>query len=809
MDNNKYLNLFIFYIVIAINSYQKSSKFIRLIVNLIIILITIFLITLITPLNLDNIKKYESVVVLAEENEILGAYLSNYEQWCFPLENDYVVPEKLKQSVIQFEDKYFYYHIGFNPYSIIKAFFYNIKNKEIVMGGSTITMQLARIVDPKPRTYINKLYEVFQAMKYELLYSKDEILKLYLSYAPYGGNIMGIKAASLKYYKKLPKDLTYAESALFAVLPNSPGFINPERNNDLLINKRNYVLNKLKQNKVISKDTYRTSLLELVPDKTYNIENLAKHLTQRIYLESTNIITEKKIIKSKTKSNIYQTTINVKLQKLVERMLYEHVQYMRGVGIGNGACLVVNNKTGQVKAYAGSQEFFDNKYNGQVDGVFAPRSPGSTLKPFLYGLAIDEGLILPKSVIKDIPTFYGSFSPRNASKDYNGVVRAKDALIRSLNVPAVRLLNTFGVDDFYQFLKAAGLSTLFRTSEEYGLPLILGGSEVTIWDMAKLYMGMANNGEFKDLQVLQDRKVTSKKKLMSNGASYILMNMLKDVVRPGSENYWQYYENNWPLAWKTGTSYGHKDAWAIGVNPQYTIVVWMGNFTGEGNPALVGSSAAGPLLFKIFSLLPKDSDKIWFKRNDNDFKKVRIWIDTGYGAINDSFETELVDAPVNSKVLKICPYHKEIFVTNDEKYRVDSSCWEIGNYKKVVRTIYPPDVIQFLRDRGYLLDTIPPPHPDSTIKQYYYNPVTIIYPTEGARLVVPKDYNNVLQKVVLRAGHINKESILFWYLNRKYIGKTLDKHSIVMSLPQGKNLLKVLDSDGNSYKISFYVDKRN
>jgi len=791
--------------------------------------ILFFILILITPLPISKLKDFHSTAILSKDNNIIGAFLSKREQWCFPLDEEYIIPEKLKTSVLTFEDKFFYSHFGFNPVSIAKALYLNITSGKVVMGGSTITMQLARIIDPKKRTYVNKFYELFQAFKLELFYSKEEILKMYLSYAPYGGNIVGIKAASLKYLKKNTENLTWAEAAMFAVLPNAPGKIHPGNNNRKeLVNKRNRLLKRLLTDGVLSRNIYDLSIVEPIPTKVHILDNIAPHLSRKLFFEADGFnqdiknsynsnkirfLTSENLKKS---TSLIETTIDVKIQKNATDLLAEHIKFMKNFNVNNGACLIVENKTGKVRAYVGSQGFYDDKYSGQVDGVLASRSPGSTLKPFLYALSFDEGLILPQSLIKDIPTYYGSFSPRNSTRKYQGIVRADEALIKSLNVPAVRLLNAYGVDNFYLFLKYAGLSTLFRSSDNYGLPLILGGSEVNIWDLAKMYRALGSGGHFNDLQIIASgnknnviENKNDKNQFISSGASYLTSEILRDVKRPNMDYNWQYYTSNqWPLAWKTGTSYGYKDAWAVGYNPEWTIVVWVGNFSGIGNPAIIGAKAAGPLLFKLFSSLPKNPDLQWFKRKDSDFKKVAIWPNTGYFSNEDCKEPIYADSPINSKVIKACPYHKTIYTTLDEKSRVNSSCWDGKKYKKTTRTIFDADVMQFLRKRGYVIDELPPYHPDCNDVQKDSNDLTIIYPQNNTKIFIPKDFGGKKQKLILKAGHRDKKIKLFWYLNDDFIGETVDTHKLEVSLENGEYKLLIVDGNGENKSLNFSVESK-
>jgi penicillin-binding protein 1C len=757
-----------------------------------IILLSVFY--FIIPLPVPLFKPDYSKIVLDSNSEILRAFLNKNEQWCFPPNPDLKVPEKLKTAVLQYEDKHFYYHPGVNPIALTRAFIQNLKSREIQSGASTITMQVARLIKPKPRTYFNKFIEILQALKIELQYSKEEILSLYLNHAPYGSNIIGFQAASLRYFQKMPEELTWSQAATLAVLPNAPGLISPVADREKLKQKRNRLLQILKEKNIISSETYQLSVLEPIPETSTPFQIHAPHLAQ--YL-----------IDRYDGQFLFQTTIDKDIQINTENLVKQQTEFLKNQGIYNGTALVVETQTGKIRAYVGSQDFFDFKNKGQVNGVLAPRSSGSLLKPFLYSLCMDEGILLPQTKIKDVPSFYGSFSPANADLKYDGIVNAQQALIRSLNVPAVRLLYTYGVHPFYLFLKSAGVNTLFRSSEDYGLPLILGGAEVTVWDMARLFRGLGTYGQFQNLQILenQSRKNKDSYNLISQGACYLSLKMLKQLKRPGAEFYWEQYQNQWPLAWKTGTSYGQRDAWAVGVSPQWTISVWIGNFSGEGNANLAGAKSAGPLLFDIFNSLPKTSNQTWFEEPTEDLQFIKICAETGYQAGPNCEHTTMVEAPKNRKSLKLCPYHKTIFVSLDEKEQVCSSCWEADNHKTVSELVYPPDVVQFLREHGQMINVLPPhkqdcPHFGDDLA------LQIIYPQENSKLWIPRDFDGHLQQVTMKVAHRDKDQKLFWYLDDHYSGSSEKNPTKAMTLSKGWHELEVVDEIGNRDRTRFFVD---
>jgi penicillin-binding protein 1C len=787
------------YLAEIIFNLSKARVFIikyksRLLIGLFVLVLVAYLAI---PFSTPFFSVDYSVVVRDENNRFLRVFLNNEEQWCLPPEKSDTIPEKLKKAVSLFEDEYFYKHPGINPVSLLRAFKQNLSQGKIVSGASTLTMQVARIRHGNSRTYWQKIKEITEAFKIECHYSKDEILKFYLDHAPYGANIQGIQAASYRYFDKTPKELSWAEAATLAVLPNAPGIIFPTTKGEALKRKRDRLLHKLFDKAYIDKSVYELAILEPIPAKIYSFPMLAPHFARFV------------------KAREYQhknikTTLNADLQKQVAQLTRLHMQRLRNSGIKNAAVLVTDTQTGKIKAWVGSQNFFDFETLGQVDGVLASRSSGSVLKPFLYGLAIDQGIILPQTLVKDVPTYFNAFSPHNADEKFQGIVTAQYALIHSLNVPAVRLLNAYGVYPFYAFLKSAGVSTLFREAEDYGLPLIIGGSEVNLFDMSKLYRGLAQGGVFTSI-IYQDADSLLLKEqnqaLISQGSCNLVLNMLTDLKRPGLEYHWRKFEHQHAIAWKTGTSYGHKDAWAIGVSPQWTIAVWVGNFDGEGNVQLAGTTSAGPLLFDVFNALPYNPELNWFKKPYDEFKQIRICKTTGFLAGPSCTEIDTVDAPIYMEPLRLCPFHKTIFVDKEERFAVCSECWKPGYHAKQVLS-YPPDVVYQLRLRGQITEKIPEHNPNCPAFTRT-NPMEFIYPKDSSYLWLPRDFGGVRQKLICKLAHAHSQKNVFWYLNDVYLGTSDHEHTKTIDFTNGWQILRVTDEDGNSQRVTFFVERKN
>ncbi len=756
------------------------NKF-RLLYSIVLLPVFVFSIYIAIPPKKPLFNCDYSVVVMDVNGELLNAYINNEEQWHFP-PLDRQLPEKLKTAVLVFEDENFYNHIGIDFYAIARAVSENYKSGKIISGASTIPMQLARMSNPKKRNYFNKFLESCFAIKLNLHYSKENLLKLYLEHAPYGGNVIGYQTASLKFFGKKADLLTWAEAAALAVLPNAPGLIYPTATSNELKRKRDQLLSVLLSKGYINETTHQLALLEPIPDKFLSFNSLSPHLSRRVKNSNPNL-------------KVINTTINEEIQQQCNRLATRYRNIYSTYGIFNLSILVAENKTGNILAYVGSPDFFDSENGGQVDGVIAPRSSGSILKPFLYALCFDEGIITTESLIHDLPTYYDGFTPQNASREYNGVIKAKEALIQSLNIPAVRLLNSYGVNQFYYFLNEAGVKTLFRSHDDYGLPLILGGAEVSMWDMVALYRGLVNNGVFSENVVVKGMETIKSNKLISSGSCYLTLEILKELKRPGSEYYWEKFVGSKQFSWKTGTSYGHKDAWAIGVNSEYTIAVWVGNFTGESNKNISGAASAGPILFNVLQLLPQKESDIWFDYQPDDYKTISICNLSGFRASEACPEKTDINVPYGMKPLKICNYHQFRFISDDGKYQSCSRCWSKIGSKKTTITIYPPDVSYYLRAKGQFIEKLPGHYPLCPGYKAE-NSLNIIYPNEGARLFLPRDFDGNTQSVICNVGYNGSGNIIYWYLNGFFLGTTDKEHKFAVKFQEGENMIKVIDEFG-------------
>ena len=721
----------------------------------------------------DDIEKRYSTSILDANGKLMDVFLNEDEQWQLKVEGD--VPDNLREAVLTCEDKNFYTHHGVDILAIGRAFKNNLLGRKR-SGASTITMQVAKLAIPKKRTYFNKFVEIIHSLKIDTALDKETILKLYLNNAPYGGNIVGYGTAARMYFQKDPNNLSWAECALLAVLPNSPGAMNVEKNRERLINKRNNLLDKLYAKGRLTEQQLELSKREPLPNERYSFERVAPHLARRLYNRSTD--------------KVIRTTIDYNLQKRMQEIVRSYVDFTHSEGITNAAMLVVENRTRNVKAYIGSQEFMDMENEGQVDGVIARRSPGSILKPFLYALSIDEGLIAPESLVQDVPMFFANFNPQNANKKYTGMIEARQALISSLNIPFVHLLDQYGEDKFYYFLKDM-LEFDENAPERYGLSLILGTREFTVEEIATLYSGLANYGNFIKLHYTLNDDKSRTKTMFSKGASYLTLDTLKELVRPGINNLYRLKD---PISWKTGTSFGKRDAWACGMTPDYTVIVWVGNFSGKSNDNLSGVISGGRLLFNVFQEL--DNSNKHFEEPYYELENIEVDSITGYRIDLDGVETKTIKYPRNAKPLKMSPFYKKIYVDEND-VEVDSRDPNFANSHEKVILNYPLEVVNyFIRENRDISEIYHTTSKEKSLK--------ILYPTPNLKILLPKDLDKE-QKLVVKIANLKNQDI-YWYLDKEFIGmdKTFEKE---ISLGVGNHTLTIMAEDGEIAKTSFSIEK--
>ena len=729
-----------------------------------------------------------STVVTDRNEELLGARIASDGQWRFPPRN--TTPEKIKECLITFEDKHFYHHWGVNPFAIGRAFYQNVKNKRIVSGGSTLTMQTIRLARNESRTFREKLIEMIWATRLEFRASKEEILSMYISHAPFGGNVVGLDAAAWRYFGHSADDLSWAESAMLAVLPNAPAMIHLSKGRKTLLDKRNRLLKQLLEKKTIDSSTYELAISEPLPDEPHPLPHIAPYLVSRFYQERN--------------GEYSRSTINKGIQTQVEDLAERWSNEFGRSDIRNLAILVIDIPSNQVVAYCGNVHFDQKQGGNQVDVIQAPRSTGSILKPFLYYAMLQEGSLLPDMLLPDVPVNINGFTPQNFSMQFEGAVPASEALARSLNIPAVTMLQRYGVPKFHSFLQQIGLKTINRSSSHYGLSLILGGAEATLWDVTNAYAMMGRSllqlPQRSCSLLLPTSRITESTDPFQPGAVWQTFDALKEVNRP-EEIDWKSIPSMQTIAWKTGTSYGFRDAWAVGVTPRYAVGVWVGNATGEGKPGLVGAQTAGPVLFDIFNLLPSSS---WFTRPAGIFVEAEVCRKSGHlkGRFCDETDTLLV-LPAGLRT-EACPYHHLVTLSADESQRIYENC---ANTEPTLRKSWftlPPVWEWYYKQHHPEYKPLPPFK--AGCGEDTFQPMQFIYPPMNARIKLPKQLDGSKGFLTVELAHNNPNATVFWHLDETYQAQTQDFHKISLQPAAGKHSLTAVDGEGNTISTTFFVE---
>lgn len=767
-----------------LNFFKRLSVTKKVILCILAFLVTGYIFCL--PRHLFHVPY--STVVTDRNEELLGARIASDGQWRFPPRN--TTPEKIKECLITFEDKHFYHHWGVNPFAIGRAFYQNVKNKRIVSGGSTLTMQTIRLARNESRTFREKLIEMIWATRLEFRASKEEILSMYISHAPFGGNVVGLDAAAWRYFGHSADDLSWAESAMLAVLPNAPAMIHLSKGRKTLLDKRNRLLKQLLEKKTIDSSTYELAISEPLPDEPHPLPQIAPYLVSRFYQERN--------------GEYSRSTINKGIQTQIEDLAERWSNEFRRSDIRNLAILVIDIPSNQVVAYCGNVHFDQKQGGNQVDVIQAPRSTGSILKPFLYYAMLQEGSLLPDMLLPDVPVNINGFTPQNFSMQFEGAVPASEALARSLNIPAVTMLQRYGVPKFHSFLQQIGLKTINRSSSHYGLSLILGGAEATLWDVTNAYAMMGRSllqlPQRSCSLLLPTSRITESTDPFQPGAVWQTFDALKEVNRP-EEIDWKSIPSMQTIAWKTGTSYGFRDAWAVGVTPRYAVGVWVGNATGEGKLGLVGAQTAGPVLFDIFNLLPSSS---WFTRPAGIFVEAEVCRKSGHlkGRFCDETDTLLV-LPAGLRT-EACPYHHLVTLSANESQRIYENC---ANTEPTLRKSWftlPPVWEWYYKQHHPEYKPLPPFK--AGCGEDTFQPMQFIYPPMNARIKLPKQLDGSKGFLTVELAHNNPNATVFWHLDETYQAQTQDFHKISLQPAAGKHSLTAVDGEGNTISTTFFVE---
>ncbi|MCW8804153.1 MAG: penicillin-binding protein 1C [Ignavibacteriaceae bacterium] len=757
---------------------KKYYKTVRIVFTILLLFVVLDLLFPLTK------QKEFSKEIHAKDGTLLTAYLTSDDKWRLRTELKEVSPDLIK-AVIQKEDSWFYWHFGINPVSVLRALYRNVTSGEIESGASTITMQVARMLEPKKRTYFNKIIEMFRATQLEFKYSKREILELYLSLLPFGGNIEGVKSAAYIYFNRPLGKLSLAQSVTLAIIPNDPNSLRLDRSNQEIAKKRNYWIKKFAKEQIFLSADLNDALDEPIENNRYPIPVIAPHFSY--------------YVKDNFNGDIINTTLDLSMQQTAENILLRNVRKVFYKGITNGAVLVIDNKNSSVVAYCGSADFYDEGSFGQVNGVNAIRSPGSTLKAALYAYAFDEGVLTPQMKFADIPTDFHGYEPENYDLKFYGNVSTEFALVNSLNIPAVKLLEQVGINNFINLLEGCRLDQIQRQKNKLGLSLILGGCGTNLQELTRLFTAFARKGRLYPLNFISTEKESRGEQIFSDASSYLIAKILSGVNRSDIADF-NNYSKLPKLAWKTGTSYGKRDAWAIGFNPNYTIGVWMGNFNGVGSPNLSGAEVAVPLLFDLFNAIDYNSDVKWFDVPEELYFRE---VCSESGLLPTQYCTRVIrDFAIKDKSHnEVCNIHKPVYVNLEETIQYCTGCLPTSGYKKVVYPIYQPELKVWLTQNkhGY---HIPPQHNPNCTAKFAETGPKILSPSEDYEYLLEK---NSRQEILLLAASDSRVKTHYWYINNKFFKKCEPGERIFFN-PEEKDLkITCLDDKGRDRSVRINV----
>ena len=766
-----------------------------LILRYIAYLLALFVVVLLLVPNIDMDVSY-SQVIYDRDGNLLGAHVAEDEQWRFP-PSDLDV-DIISQALLTYEDKNFHRHHGLDFKAVGRALRDNVNAGSIKSGASTITMQLARLsCGLTKRTYRQKILEILMAIKHEFRFSKHEILNQYLAHAPYGGNVVGIEAACWRYFGKSPQLLTTAEACMLAVLPNAPSLIHLGKNREALKAKRDFLLAQLLEEGHITPETYELSLMESLPLKPVALPTLAPHLLAYAH-----------------KDGVNHTTLDGDIQKTCLNTAKYFGNIYSQEDIQNMAILVLDTYSGEVLAYVGNSPVTREEHH--VDNIHAKRSYGSLLKPVLYALSLDAGQLYPQQLLKDTPANYNGYRPENYSRAYDGAVPASLALSKSLNVPFVHMLKTYGIERFISKLSAMEINSINQDANYYGLSLILGGGEASLWEMTGMYASMGRtlshfesnssqylNKEFSSprITINADKEVTQKQnpQHLSAGAIYHTFKAMNEVIRPNADMQWQRFNSSAPIAWKTGTSFGHKDAWAIGVSTRYTIGIWVGNSDGEGKHNLVGVKKAAPLLFDVYNNLQSHKT---FNVPYDDLHERAVCSQSGHLAGPHCEVVDTLYMPA-SKYHKLCPYHLTLH-TNQDGQRVHSDCLLPSEMVHNSWFVLPPDMAMYYKLQNPSYKAIPA-YAETCGTSLDAELMSFIYPHSFTSIYLPVNGEQQREKTIFQLAHQKPDAKVHWHLDGQYLGVTEELHSFPIDAAVGPHIVKVVDGEGNSKTQTFEI----
>ncbi len=748
----------------------------------------------VVPLPEEVLERDYSTLSLAPDGRLLRISLSPRDKYRIRLPLSQI-DENLKKGFLLYEDRYFFYHPGVNAVALARSAAGNLRRRRVTMGGSTLTMQIAKLMEPKRRTWKAKIIEMFRAMQLEAAYSKDELFELYLNMIPMGGNIEGVGAASYLYYGKPAQHLSFGEIALLIGLPRSPNKYRPDVHPEAAHIQKAKIMNRIGPGLGISSEVIAKNVSAPLPRNRFPNPFHCPHLVIRT--------------RSLTEGQIRRYTIAPSLQLHCEALLKKTMDGLRSERTYNGAVIVIDNKTMKVLAYVGSPDFNDALHGGQVNGAAILRSPGSLLKPFLYAAAMDQGVLTPRKVLFDVERNYDGYIPANFDRRFLGPVPAEEALARSLNVPAINLEFELGQGGLSALVRKSRLGDPRREPAKAGLSLVLGAYPFRLEELMRLYAALANEGRLRDLVFFEEDLVRPNKgfQLLSPEACFITAEMLSKLERPDLPQSWEFTSNRGKIAFKTGTSFGLRDAWTVGLNPDYTVGVWLGNVDSKGSSALVGIKAAAPLVVSIFNDLTRYEDH-WFKKPE------RVGV-REVCAVSGQPLGPFCSAKIQDYFIPgvshhhPCAVHRRIMVRKKDGVEVCTHCMTgpRNAYTEKVAEVWMPDVATFLRQKGFSTITLPPHNPACKASRNELG-LKIRSPMAGGYYAVTDALQGAAQKIPLMLQSQSGTERVYWFVDEVFIGQGSPDQTHYLQPTPGRHRLSVVDSRGQFDSLEFFVRRK-
>jgi penicillin-binding protein 1C len=726
-----------------------------------------------------------STMVTDRNGEVLTMFLSSDQRWRFPAALEDMSPE-LREAFIAKEDRWFRWHPGINPLAMVRALWTNLSTGRRMSGASTISMQVVRLLEPRPRTLWSKVVESFRALQLELHLSKDDILTLYMNLVPYGGNIEGVTAAALLYFERPPKQLSTAEMVTLLIVPNRPTSLRPGAAGSPLITERNRWLRILEGRGILEPALVADAVAEPLTLRRSATPRMAWHASVRLQRALPGRL-------------VIRTTLDRSMQEKVETLVADHVRRLRIQGIGNAAAIIIDNATGEIRASVGSADATDVLHLGANDGVRAIRSPGSTLKPLLYALAMDAGLLTPKTRLDDVPININGYAPQNFDATYRGSVTMEDALAESLNIPAVTVLSRLGVPRFVDALARAGAASTSRQRSDVGLSMVLGGCGIRLDELTALYAAFARKGMWIAPTLLPRTSQPQERRLISEASAWAITEVLS---RPPADLAIQVTDGaRIPrIAWKTGTSYGRRDAWTIGYNRRFTVGVWVGHFDGRGVSELTGATCAAPLMMDIVHAIDRSAaDAGWLQQPATiDQREVcsvsgRLPSDSCHDRTLDLFIPGVSSA-------ERCTHRRPVLVANDGSVSFCATCAPQKGYRTEWFETISPALLAYYRDNAVALRT-PPPHYNGCTKQEG-GLVTITAPTEGAEYVLERNGEKLVR---LTARVPDDATTVYWYVNGVFTTSAPAGQPAFFQPERGTHTVTCMDDRGREATVTLTI----